>query len=128
MFSCRYPVAYISPVELETKLNTRPAPTVATFSSVGPNIVITEILKPDILAPGTNILAAWSEVASPSSFAYDRRRVPFNINSGTSMATPHVVGIAALIKAIHPQWSPMAIRSANYERGINRTILIECRF
>lgn len=95
-----------------TKVGIRPSPVVAAFSSRGPNFLSLEILKPDIVAPGVNILAAWSGVASPSSLAVDRRRVGFNILSGTSMSCPHVGGIAALIKAAHPEWSPSAIKSA----------------
>ncbi|EXB26136.1 Subtilisin-like protease SDD1 [Morus notabilis] len=69
---------------------------VATFSSRGPNSLIPE---PDVAAPGVDILAA----------------VPggkYEFMSGTSMACPHVSGIVALIKSVHKDWSPSAIKSA----------------
>ncbi|KAK4283101.1 hypothetical protein QN277_000093 [Acacia crassicarpa] len=97
---------------LGTRLGIRPSPVVAAFSSRGPNLLTLEILKPDMVAPGVNILAAWSGVIGPSSLATDRRRVKFNILSGTSMSCPHVSGVAALLKAKHPEWSPAAIKSA----------------
>ncbi|KAJ3706200.1 hypothetical protein LUZ61_009905 [Rhynchospora tenuis] len=74
------------------------APKVAAFSSRGPNPTFTGILKPDIAAPGVSILAAKKE--------------GYEFDSGTSMACPHVAGIVALIKSIHPDWSPAAIKSA----------------
>ncbi|CAL0314251.1 unnamed protein product [Lupinus luteus] len=89
----------------KTVLGTQPAPRAATFSSKGPNTLTPEILKPDITAPGLNILAAWSPVASPGN-------PKFTIISGTSMSCPHVTGISALVKAVHPSWSPSAIKSA----------------
>lgn len=97
---------------LGTKLGVRPSPVVAAFSSRGPNFLSLEILKPDMVAPGVNILAAWTGDTGPSSLPTDRRRVKFNILSGTSMSCPHVSGIAALLKARHPEWSPAAIKSA----------------
>ncbi|GMN34964.1 hypothetical protein TIFTF001_005001 [Ficus carica] len=95
-----------------TKLGVEPSPTVAAFSSRGPNLVTPEILKPDIIAPGVNILAGWTGAVGPSGLSLDQRRVSFNIISGTSMSCPHVSGLAALLKAAHPEWSPAAIRSA----------------
>ncbi|GJN11236.1 hypothetical protein PR202_ga29410 [Eleusine coracana subsp. coracana] len=90
------------------------APVVADFSSRGPNPVVPELLKPDVVAPGVNILAAWSGDASLSGQEEfdDGRRVEFNIISGTSMATPHVAGVAALIRKKQPSWTPAMIRSA----------------
>ncbi|XP_028805283.1 LOW QUALITY PROTEIN: subtilisin-like protease SBT4.4 [Neltuma alba] len=89
------------------------APRVAKFSSRGPSIAVPEILKPDITAPGVNILAAYSPLASPSGHDdLDPRRVKYNIISGTSMACPHASGIAAYVKSFHPNWSPAAIKSA----------------
>ncbi|XP_010547540.1 PREDICTED: subtilisin-like protease SBT1.7 [Tarenaya hassleriana] len=95
-----------------TVVGIQPSPVVAAFSSRGPNSITPEILKPDLIAPGVNILAAWTGEAGPTGLAADERRVGFNIISGTSMSCPHVSGLAALLKAAHPDWSPAAIRSA----------------
>ncbi|KAK9101554.1 hypothetical protein Scep_024984 [Stephania cephalantha] len=89
-----------------------PAPQVATFSSRGPNQITPEIIKPDVIAPGVNILAGWTGAISPSESDSDPRRVEFNFQSGTSMACPHVSGVAALLRKAHPTWSPAAIKSA----------------
>uniref|UniRef100_A0A0D9X8I6 Peptidase S8/S53 domain-containing protein n=1 Tax=Leersia perrieri TaxID=77586 RepID=A0A0D9X8I6_9ORYZ len=95
-----------------THLGVRPAPVVAAFSARGPNPQSPEILKPDLIAPGLNILAAWPNGVGPAGIPSDGRRTEFNILSGTSMACPHVSGLAALLKAAHPTWSPAAIKSA----------------
>ncbi|KAJ1386920.1 Peptidase S8/S53 domain [Sesbania bispinosa] len=90
----------------------KPAPIMAGFSSRGPSAVQPLILKPDVTAPGVNILAAYSLATSPSNLPSDRRRVPFNMQQGTSMSCPHVAGIVGLLKTLHPSWSPAAIKSA----------------
>ncbi|XP_072986657.1 subtilisin-like protease [Typha latifolia] len=91
-----------------TVLGVSPAPVIAHFSSRGPNKVSPGILKPDISAPGLNVLAAWpTQVGSGNSGTKT-----FNIMSGTSVATPHTSGIVALLKSLHPDWSPAAIKSA----------------
>ncbi|XP_020869658.1 subtilisin-like protease SBT4.10 [Arabidopsis lyrata subsp. lyrata] len=88
------------------------APKVAGFSSRGPNTIAVDILKPDITAPGVEILAAYSPLVSPSATTLDNRRVNYTITSGTSMACPHVSGVAAYLKTFHPEWSPSMIQSA----------------
>ncbi|KDP33922.1 hypothetical protein JCGZ_07493 [Jatropha curcas] len=95
-----------------TVLNVRPSPVVAAFSSRGPNMVTPQILKPDLIGPGVNILAAWSDSVGPTGLEKDTRKTQFNIMSGTSMSCPHISGVAALLKAAHPSWSPSAIKSA----------------
>eukprot|EP00252_Welwitschia_mirabilis_P020804 TRINITY_DN517_c0_g3_i1.p1 TRINITY_DN517_c0_g3~~TRINITY_DN517_c0_g3_i1.p1 ORF type:complete len:786 (-),score=121.10 TRINITY_DN517_c0_g3_i1:568-2925(-) len=97
---------------LGTVVGIKPAPVVASFSARGPNPETPEILKPDLIAPGVNILAAWTDAIGPSGLATDKRRTNFNIISGTSMACPHVSGVAALLKGAHPTWSAAALRSA----------------
>ncbi|XP_042008706.1 subtilisin-like protease SBT5.6 isoform X1 [Salvia splendens] len=108
--SSKTPTAYIVPGT--TVLDIKPAPFMAAFSSRGPSDISPEILKPDITAPGLNILAAWSEASSPTKLEADKRVVKYNILSGTSMSCPHIGGAAALLKAMHPRWSSAAIRSA----------------
>ncbi|KAF8101001.1 hypothetical protein N665_0212s0041 [Sinapis alba] len=94
----KFPKAKISPTK---SFVGRPFSTkVARFSSRGPNSISPAILKPDIAAPGSGILAA-----VPSEEGY-------GFMTGTSMATPIVSGIVALLKQKRPDWSPAAIRSA----------------
>lgn len=88
------------------------APEVAQFSARGPSLANPSILKPDIIAPGVNIIAAWPQNLGPTGLPYDSRRVNFTVMSGTSMSCPHVSGITALIRSTYPNWSPAAIKSA----------------
>ncbi|KAM7270220.1 hypothetical protein ACFE04_029434 [Oxalis oulophora] len=108
--STKNPLAYIT--KTKTLLNTKPAPSMAAFSSRGPNTVEPSILKPDITAPGVTIIASFSQSVGPTGQAYDKRRIPFVTESGTSMSCPHVSGIVGLLKTLYPKWSPAAIHSA----------------
>ena len=81
------------------------APLTASFSSRGPlRAGGGDLLKPDLIAPGQDILAG---VAPPGNSG----RL-FDLYSGTSMSSPHVAGLAALFKELHPDWTPMMIKSA----------------
>ena len=81
------------------------APAVAAFSSRGPALAADmNLLKPDIMAPGVDILAA---VAPPGNNGQN-----FDYYSGTSMSSPHIAGLAALIMEAHPDWTPMMVKSA----------------
>jgi subtilisin family serine protease len=79
----------------------------ADFSSRGPNLGAIDVMKPDVAAPGVSILAGHT-----SDVANGIKGEQFQYLSGTSMSTPHVVGIAALLKEAHPDWDPGRIKSA----------------
>jgi hypothetical protein len=86
------------------------APITASFSSRGPLLAGNgDILKPDLIAPGQDILAA---VAPPGNGGES-----FASYQGTSMSSPHVAGLGALMKQKHPSWSPMMIKSALMTTG-----------
>ncbi|KAF5191187.1 Subtilisin-like protease SBT1.5 [Thalictrum thalictroides] len=95
-----------------TELNIKPAPVVASFSSRGPPLYSNSIIKPDLIAPGVEILAAWPDGVGFSPVISDKRNTDFYIMSGTSMACPHISGVAAMLKGAHPDWSPSRIKSA----------------
>ncbi|KAF9602788.1 hypothetical protein IFM89_031557 [Coptis chinensis] len=132
-FAFNFPFVAISPIEGElikdylqktseatvdikfiiTELGTKPAPQVANFSSRGPNQRAPWVLKPDILAPGVEVLAAWPlDKAITPIGEDDSLNTDYALLSGTSMSSPHVVGIATLLKSAHRDWSSAAIRSA----------------
>jgi len=79
----------------------------ADFSSRGPDRAAPDLIKPDVTAPGVNILAGNTptpELGAPGQL--------FQAISGTSMASPHVAGLGALLRQAHPEWTPAMIKSA----------------
>ncbi len=79
---------------------------VADFSSRGPGVG--GVLKPDIAAPGVNIMAQGYD----SAVRGEARHLGYGQASGTSMASPHVAGAAAMLRQIHPDWTNAMIKSA----------------
>jgi subtilisin family serine protease len=95
----------------------QPLPVVADSSSRGPNTADANILKPDVAAPGTSILAGFGvdmDRATHDAIASGKPTTEqaWTFLTGTSMASPHVAGVAAVLKRLHPGWSPAAIKSA----------------
>jgi fibronectin type III domain protein/subtilase family protein len=80
------------------------APSIAGFSSRGPSLATGDQLKPDISAPGVDVLAA----VAPTNHGGKL----WDLESGTSMSSPHIAGLSLLIKQAHPDWTPDMIKSA----------------
>ncbi|KAG0477713.1 hypothetical protein HPP92_012432 [Vanilla planifolia] len=87
-----------------TAYGARPSPAIAAFSARGPSMMNGGLLKPDIVAPGVNVLSAWPPHVNDAP--------SFGFLSGTSMAAAHVAGVAALVRRRHRRWSPAMIHSA----------------
>lgn len=85
-------------------------PTVALFSGRGESPVAGDLVKPDLTAPGVQVLAGASPAPSDPSFGPSGQL--FQAMSGASMATPVVAGLYALLDQVHPGWSPATARSA----------------
>ncbi|WP_068502377.1 S8 family serine peptidase [Paenibacillus kribbensis] len=84
--------------------------TMAAFSSRGPNGDKLLSIKPDVSAPGVGILSTYPAFAKfypDASYEHAYKR-----SNGTSMASPHVAGLAVLLKQQHPNWTPFDIRAA----------------
>lgn len=87
-----------------------PADTIADFSSRGPR-ALDAFQKPDVTAPGVGIYAA--KVGSGTEgTSY----------SGTSMAAPHVAGVAALVRQAHPDWAPEQVKAALMNTAVDLQI------
>jgi len=96
------PTASLGDTTIPTRVE---APVVAGFSSAGPSLFSGgDLGKPDIMAPGVDMVAA----VSPRNHANNL----WDSESGTSMATPHIAGVAALLLSKHPDWDPMEVKSA----------------
>jgi subtilisin family serine protease len=76
----------------------------ANFSSWGPTHGDL-LIKPDVVAPGADIISAFpaSACSAPPCWSF---------LGGTSMATPHIAGVAAVVRGVHPTWSAAQVRSA----------------
>ncbi|CAI0414043.1 unnamed protein product [Linum tenue] len=106
--STRWPTATVVFRGTTLRDTSTSAPAMLSVSSRGPATQSKGILKPDIVGPGANIIAAW-----PFSLENATVTAPtFNVMTGTSMSCPHLSGVAALLKGSHPSWSPAAIKSA----------------
>ena len=80
---------------------------IANFSSRGPTLSEPDFIKPDLSAPGVNILAG----STPDKVNGTRGEY-YQYMSGTSMSAPIVAGVAALLRELHPEWSPGTLKSA----------------
>lgn len=87
----------------------RQAPTMAIFSSRGPNPTAADVIKPDITAPGVQVLAGNSPYPDPG---FTPQGELFQSIAGTSMSSPVVAGVFALMTQVHPDWSPAMMKSA----------------
>lgn len=89
----------------------------AAFSSRGP---AGSFIKPDITAPGVQILAAMTP--TPEDPANGPSGEYYQAIAGTSMSSPHIAGVAILLQAVHPNWSPGQIKSAMMTQAVTKVV------
>ena len=85
------------------------ADVMASFSSRGPT---GDWIKPDVTAPGVQVLAGWTPAADQTTADNGPPGNLYAAIAGTSMSSPHSAGVSALVKAAHPTWTPAEIKSA----------------
>jgi hypothetical protein len=90
-----------------------------TFSSRGP---LGDWIKPDVTAPGIEILAGRSPKPWSGALASGPPGDLFMAIAGTSMSSPHAAGVSALVKAAHPSWTPGQIKSALMTSSIQQVL------
>ncbi|MFZ5799055.1 MAG: S8 family serine peptidase [Thermodesulfobacteriota bacterium] len=81
-------------------------------SSRGANLPVPDVIKPDVSAPGLDILAANGT----------NNAATWGLMTGTSMASPHAAGAAALILSLHPDWTPAEVQSALMSTAYSTTV------
>jgi len=101
-----------------TDLNSANGDAMASFSSRGPDKSAPGILKPDVTAPGVDILAAFNTLGNTSQVG----GVEWGVISGTSMSSPHSAGAAALVRAVHPNWTPAQVQSALMTTAVTSSV------
>ena len=102
--------ASISATTITRSLDASAGDQLADFSSRGPSSTFEGSLSPGISAPGVNIFAAF---ADEHPFDTDSAlSANWALDSGTSMASPHVAGSMALVRQAHPSWTPAEVQSA----------------
>jgi subtilisin family serine protease len=108
-------IAFLNSHTGETAAFTTGVPTavrgdvMTSFSSRGP---LGDFIKPDVTAPGIQILAGNAPDPHDTNFVVGPPGQLFQAIAGTSMSSPHSAGISALVKAAHPDWTPGQIKSA----------------
>jgi subtilisin family serine protease len=93
----------------ETNVSAANGDVMASFSSRGPDKTVPQVLKPDVTAPGVDILAAIHTLGNTTS---PPLKPEYGVLSGTSMSSPHSAGAAALVRDIRPNWTPAEVQSA----------------
>jgi subtilisin family serine protease len=93
----------------ETNVSAANGDVMASFSSRGPDKTLPHVLKPDVTAPGVDILAAIHTLGNTTSPPLNPE---YGVLSGTSMSSPHSAGAAALVRDLRPSWTPAEVQSA----------------
>jgi hypothetical protein len=92
----------------------------AAFSSRGP---VGDFIKPDVTAPGVQILAGMTP--EPDDIIDGPPGELYQAIAGTSMSSPHNAGVAALVRASHPDWTPGQVKSAIMMTAVTKNVFKE---
>jgi Subtilase family/PA domain len=91
----------------------------ASFSSRGPT---GDWIKPDITAPGVQVLAGMTPQPDQTTADNGPPGNLYQAIAGTSMSSPHAAGVSALVKAVHPTWTPEEIKSALMTSSVQEVV------